>query len=320
MSEEKVAEHTEQQPKKGLLSKLKGILLAVGNFFLKKSKQIIVSKGSGLSLYHLLEIYGTGILKGTFSSRASSIAYSFFVALFPFLLFILNLIPYVPVEGFQTRFLVFIEELLPAQTAEFFYPTIADIAVNARGGLLSVSILLSLFLAANGVNAIFSSFEYSFHITINRNFFKQYGIAFLVSLFLALLLLITVGVILYGEYAIANLVGRSYIRDDVFWIKILQFTVFLVMVYIIIATLYYYGTKVGKHSRFISAGAIITTLLFLVTTYSFTIYINNFSNYNELYGSIGALLIMMLYIWINANLLLLGFELNISLQRLKDKK
>ncbi|HBR53013.1 MAG TPA: ribonuclease BN, partial [Flavobacteriaceae bacterium] len=65
---------------------------------------------------------------------------------------------------------------------------------------------------------------------------------------------------------------------------------------------------------------VVTTLLFLVTTYFFTIYINNFSNYNELYGSIGAILIMMLYIWINANLLLLGFELNISLQRLKDKK
>ena len=320
MSEVEVAEHNEQQPKKGLLPKITRILFPIGTFFLNKSKQIIVVKSSGLSLYHLLEIYGTGIIKGTFSSRASSIAYSFFVALFPFLLFILNLIPYVPVDRFQTRFLVFIEELLPAQTAEFFYPTIADIAVNTRGGLLSVSIILSLFLAANGVNAIFSAFEYSFHVTINRNFFRQYGIAFMVSLFLALLLLITVGVILYGEYVISDLLGRSYINDDVFWITILQFTVFVVMIYIIISTLYYFGTKEGKHSRFFSAGALITTFLFLGTTYFFTIYINNFSNYNELYGSIGALLIMMLYIWINANLLLLGFELNISMQRLKDKK
>lgn len=319
MAKEDVAEHTEQ-PNKGLLHKITGTLLRIGTFFSNKSKQIIVSKSSGLSLYHLFEIYGTGILKGTFSSRASSIAYSFFVALFPFLLFILNLIPYVPIEGFQTRFLVFIEELLPAQTAEFFYPTIADIAVNTRGGLLSVSIILSLFLAANGVNAIFSAFEYSFHVTINRNFFRQYSVAFLVSLFLALLLIITVGVILYGEYAIANLLGSSYINDDVIWITILQFTVFVVMIYIVISTLYYFGTKEGKHSRFFSVGALITTFLFLGTTYFFTIYINNFSNYNELYGSIGALLIMMLYIWINANLLLLGFELNISLQRLKDKK
>lgn len=284
------------------------------------SKRIKLPGFKGLSLYDLLEMYGRGIVKGTFSSRASSIAYSFFVALFPFVLFMLNLIPIIPIEGFQTRFLIFIEELLPPQTAEFFYPTIADIAVNPRGGgLLSFVFFLSLFLAANGVNAIFSAFEYSFHVTINRGFFKQYVVALVVSIFLALLLLITVGVILYGEYAISSLKGNEYIQNDLFWISALQLTVFVVMVYIIISTLYYYGTKEGKESKFFSIGALVTTLLFLLTTYFFGIYINNFSKYNELYGSIGALLIMMLYIWINANLLLLGFELNISLQRLKDK-
>ncbi|MCH2488853.1 MAG: YihY/virulence factor BrkB family protein [Flavobacteriales bacterium] len=283
------------------------------------SKRVTIPGTNGLSLYHLLDIYGTGIIKGTFSSRASSIAYSFFVAIFPFLLFILNLIPIVPVEGFQTRFLRFIENLLPPQTTEFFYPVIADIAVNPRGGLLSFVFFLSIFLAANGVNAIFSAFEYSFHVTMNRTFFRQYLIALVVSIFLALLLLFTVGVILYGEYIIANLKGNDYISNELFWISALQLTVFVVMVYVIIATLYYYGTKEGKESRFFSLGAIITTLLFLLTTYLFGVYINNFSNYNELYGSLGALLIMMLYIWINANLLLLGFELNISLQRLKDK-
>jgi membrane protein len=91
------------------------------------------------------------------------------------------------------------------------------------------------------------------------------------------------------------------------------------MIYTIIALLYYFGTVEGRESKFFSIGALVTTLLFLLTTYLFGVYINNFSQYNELYGSIGALLIMMLYIWLNANLLLLGFELNISLQRLKDK-
>lgn len=282
-------------------------------------KKIILPGFKGLSLYDLLEIYVTGIIKGTFSSRATSIAYSFFVAIFPFILFIMNLIPYIPIEGFQTRFLIFIEELLPPQTAEFFYPTIADIAVNPRGGgLLSFVIILSLFLAANGVNAIFSAFEYSIHIQLNRSFFKQYFVAFLVSIVLALLLVITVGVILYGEYAISSLKGSHFIENDVFWISVLQLAVFVIMIYIIIAILYYFGTVEGKESRFFSVGALVTTLLFLLTTYFFGIYINNFSNYNELYGSIGALLIMMLYIWINANLLLLGFEINVSLQRLKE--
>ncbi len=286
----------------------------------KLHKLIILPGFGGLSLYDFHEIYITGIIKGTFSSRASSVAYSFFVALFPFILFIMNLIPYIPIEGFQTRFLIFIEELLPPQTADFFYPTIADIAVNPRGGgLLSFVIILSLFLAANGVNAIFSAFEYSVHIILNRSFFKQYFVAFAVSIVLALLLLITVGVILYGEYAIHSLKGNHLIQNDLFWISALQLAVFVIMVYVVIAILYYFGTVEGRESKFFSIGALVTTLLFLLTTYLFGIYIDNFSKYNELYGSIGALLIMMLYIWINSNLLLLGFELNISLQRLKDK-
>lgn len=284
------------------------------------SKKIKLPALGEFTLYHLLDIYVTGIFKGTFSLRASSIAYSFFLALFPFLLFLLNLIPYIPVEGFQTRFLIFIEALLPAQTTQFFYPIIADIAVNPRAGLLSIVFFLSIFLSTNGVNAIFSAFEYSFYVTINRGFFRQYAVALVVSIFLALLLLTSVGVILYGEFIIHNLKSRAYIDDDLVWITYFQYIVFAIMIYVIIATLYYFGTKEGKKSRFFSVGAVTTTLLFLITTYLFGVYINNFSNYNELYGSIGALLILMLYIWINSNLLLLGFELNVSIKRLKEKR
>lgn len=285
----------------------------------KLSKRIKLPWLGDFSLYHLLDIYGTGIIKGSFSPRASSIAYSFFLALFPFLLFLLNLIPYIPVDGFQTRFLIFIEALLPPQTTQFFYPVIADIAVNPRTGLISFVFFLSVFLSANGVNAIFSAFEYSFHVTINRSFVKQYLVALAVSIFLALMLLTMVGVILYGEYIIRDLQSRAYINNNLFWISFFQFLVFVVMIYVVIATLYYFGTKEGKSSRFFSIGAVTTTILFLLTTYFFGVYINNFSNYNELYGSIGALLILMLYIWINSNLLLLGFELNVSIKRLKEK-
>ncbi|MBK5213735.1 MAG: YihY/virulence factor BrkB family protein [Flavobacteriaceae bacterium] len=283
------------------------------------SKRIKLPGLGDFSLYHLLDIYVTGILKGSFSPRASSIAYSFFLALFPFLLLLLNLIPYIPIEGFQTRFLIFMEALLPEQTTQFFYPIIADIAVNPRAGLISFVFFLSIFLSTNGVNAIFSAFEYSFHVTMNRNFFRQYFVALVVSIFLALLLLTSVGVILYGEYIIHDLQSRAYIDNDLFWISFFQFLVFVVMIYVVIATLYYFGTKEGRSSSFFSIGAVTTTVLFLLTTYFFGVYINNFSNYNELYGSIGALLILMLYIWINANLLLLGFELNVSIKRLKEK-
>lgn len=283
------------------------------------AKKINLPGLGGFSLYDLLDVYINGILKGSFSPRASSIAYSFFLALFPFLLLLLNLIPYIPIEGFQTRFLIFVEALLPPQTTQFFYPIIADIAVNPRAGLLSMVFFLSIFLSANGVNAIFSAFGYSFHSKSNRSFVRQYLVAMAVSVFLALLLLTSVGIILYGEYVIRDLKSRAYIDNDVFWILFFQFLIFVAMIYIVIATLYYYGTKEGKVSKFFSIGALLTTVLFLLTTYFFGVYINNFSNYNELYGSIGALLILMLYIWINSNLLLLGFELNISIQRLREK-
>lgn len=293
--------------------------IPVVNIFVRLFQRIILPGFNGLSLYHLLEIYITGIIKGTFSSRASSIAYSFFIAIFPFLLFILNLISYINVEGFQQRFLAFINDLLPPQTHDFFYPVIADIALNQRTGLTYFVFFLSLFLAANGVNAIFSGFENSFLIKINRAFFRQYFVALVVSIFMAILMLTTVGVIIYGEYLISELKGYEVISNDIFWINVLQITVFVSMVYIITATLYHFGVKEGRQIRFFSIGALMTTLLFLLTTYLFGVYIDNFSNYNELYGSIGALLIMMFYIWINSNLLLLGFELNISLRRLKQR-
>jgi membrane protein len=285
-----------------------------------KLLQLIKLPGfGGFSLYDLLETYTLGIIKGTFSSRASSIAYSFFMAIFPFLLFILNVIPYIRIENFQARFLIFIQELLPPQTQDFFYPVIEDIALNPRSSLLSVTFFLTMFLTANGVNAIFSAFEYSFYVTINRGFFRQYFVSLLVAIFLAILLLITVGSILYGEYLVNFLKADEYINNDIFWINVLQFGLFALMLYIVVATLYHFGVKEGRETSFFSIGALVTTLLFLLTTYFFGVYINNFSQYNELYGSIGALLIMMVYIWINSNLLLLGFELNISLQRLKEK-
>lgn len=280
---------------------------------------IILPGFNGLSFFHLLEIYVEGIIRGAFSARASSIAYSFFVAIFPFLLFILNIISFISIDGFQQRFLAFVQGLLPPKTEEFFLPVLEDIALNQRTELTYITFFLTLFLAANGVNAIFTAFENSFQIKINRAFLKQYGIALVVSVALAILMLVTVGIILYGEYAIFELKGRSYISNEIFWINLFQVIIFLLMVYVVTATLYHFGVKEGREVPFFSIGALLTTLLFMLTTYLFGVYINKFAQYNELYGSIGALLIVMFYIWINSNLLLLGFELNISLQRLKEQ-
>jgi membrane protein len=281
-------------------------------------QKIYLPKFKGLTLYDLLKTYFFGIIEGTFSSRAGSIAFSFFMALFPFILFLLNLIPYLPIEPYH--FVEFIDDVLPKDTASFFMPVILDIIDNPRGGLLSFVFLLTIFLMSNGINAIFSSFEYSYHITINRSFFKQYFVASLVSIFLALLLLLTIVIIVFSEQFIWDLSKEEFLSNGVFWVETIRSIIFIILVYFVIAILYYFGIKKGKSIRFFSIGAFVTTMLFVVTTYLFGVYITNFSNYNELYGSIGALLILMLYIWINSNLLLLGFELNATLKTLRLKE
>ena len=276
---------------------------------------------NGFSFYDLLEMYVIGIVKGTLSSRAGSISFSFFMALFPFLLFVLNLIPFIdsiiPIQNFDETVLSYMELFIPKETQGFFSDIFNDIRNKPRGGLLSSVFLLSVILTANGVSSIFVGFEVSYHVKLERNFFRQYIYALAVSVLLAFLLLMAVVIFFYFEfYILQNL--NNLIPNEINWIRISQGLFFSFLTYISVSILYYFGTIEGRKTRFFSPGALMTTLLFLITTYGFGIYIDNFSTYNQLYGSIGALLIFLLYIWINATILLLGFELNATLSRLKS--
>lgn len=271
----------------------------------------------GFSMYELLELYVVGIIKGALTARAGSISFSFFMALFPFLLFVLNLIPFIPtvfsIENFDLVLLDFIETLLPSESHGFFNDIFKDIQSKPRGGLLSSVFLLSIFLSANGVNSIFSSFEVSYHVKELRNIFKQYLYALGVSVLLAFLLLVAVISFIYFELAF-----KDVLPETLDWVLWGQYVFFILLAYFSISILYYFGTIEGKLMRFFSPGALMTLLLFICSTYLFGIYVDRFSNYNQLYGSIGALLIFMLYSWINSIVLLLGFELNATIGRLKQ--
>ncbi|MCH1539574.1 MAG: YihY/virulence factor BrkB family protein [Flavobacteriaceae bacterium] len=274
--------------------------------------------GNGFSFYDLIQMYLLGIVRGAFTARAGSVSFSFFMALFPFLLFVLNLIPFIPIANFDSVLLEFIEALLPQDTHVFFTSIFHDIQSKPRGGLLSSVFVLSVFLTANGVSAIFGSFEESYHVKLTRNFFRQYLIAIGVSVLLAFLLLLAVAVFVFFElYFLRNL--SDYIPGTFNWIRTGQLFFFVVLAYFSISTLYFFGTVEGKITRFFSPGAFLTTLLLIVSTYLFGIYVDRFSNYNQLYGSIGALLLFMLYTWINSILLLLGFELNATLTSLNKR-
>ncbi|PKD17000.1 ribonuclease BN [Salegentibacter salinarum] len=300
--------------KKAFLSKLEQF----SNWWERKTKAVILPGFDGLSLYDLWEIYSGGIIKGTFSTRASAIAFSFFMALFPFLLFMLNLIPYIQfIDDFQLQFLLFMESLLPPDTQEYFNDILLDIANTPRGGLLSIAFLVSIFLMTNGINAIFTGFEFSYHTNANRSIIRQYLVAVGISLIMALLLLLTIILVVYLTYAMDDLKELGLATDGSS--AFVKYAGFVLLIYIVVAMLYYFGTKEARQAKFFSIGALFTTLLIIITTYFFGLYIENFSAYNELYGSIGALLILMVYIWLNSNILLLGFELNASLIKMKKK-
>jgi membrane protein len=289
------------------------------NILVRFGKKIKIPGLEGMSLYDVLEMYSIGIIEGAVTTRAGGIAYSFFMAIFPFLLFILTLIPFVPIDGAQEGLLSLIADVLPPKTFDAVDSVLVDIIKNQYGGLLSFGFIGSIFLMTNGVNAIFGGFEYSYHIKEIRNGFRSYFIAMLVSIVIVVFLLVTVVLIIFVELVLQEFVTIGWLEDNLIWVQIGRGIIFLLMIFVTVSMLYLYGTKEGKHSRFFSPGAFFTTILSILTFYLFGYYVTEFAKYNELYGSIGTLLILMLFIWLNAIILLLGFELNAAINALRNK-
>jgi membrane protein len=273
----------------------------------------------GLSFYDLLELYILGIMEGGLTYHGSAIAFSFFMALFPFALFILNLIPYIPIEGFQMDFLQFVKEGVPPNTYDAIYKIINDILNNSHSGLLSTGFILSIFLMANGLNGILGGFESSKHVLIKRGFLHQYFVALGMSLVLSVLLLATIAIIVVFEVVIQKTMIQNILSDRIPLIILGRYVFLILMILITTSILFKFGTKQDKNRAFISIGSVFTTILIILDSYIFGIWVLRFSKYNELYGSIGTLLIMMFYIWINCVILLLGFELNATINRLRLK-
>jgi len=296
-------------------------------------KKIKLPAFEGLSLYDLVEMYIIGIVQGALSTRASSIAFSLFMALFPLLIFLFTLIPfvipYVSVgnENFDSQFLNFLESFLPAATGEYFEVIYYQIKDQQSGGLVSSAFILSIFLMTNGVSAIFGGFEDSYHIKLTRNFFKQYAFAMMVGFLLSILLIVGAVGYIYFEFYILQYLnewaaqsgGYDLSEKDIAGARMGKTLFFILLSYLTTAILYYFGTREGKQAKFFSYGALMTTLLFFLTSLLFGVYIDNFARYNELYGALAGLLILMVYIWLNSNILLLGFELNATLNYLRKK-
>ncbi len=271
----------------------------------------------GSSLYDIIKLYLSGIISGDVTHRASAIAFSFFMALFPFALFLLNLIPFIPLNNFQNDFLIFVSQSVPPNTYDAIEAILKDILNNSYKGLLSSGFLLSIFLMSNGINALLDGFEMSKNISEKRGYFRQYAIAIALSLIIAFLLLLTVATLIFVAVVIHKIETQSGYVSKIPLIETSRYLFVFIMILFITSTLYKFGTKESKHISFISYGSVTTTILFVLTSYVFGIYVEKFARYNELYGSIGTLLVMMFYVWLNSILVLLGFELNAFIFQLK---
>ena len=268
----------------------------------------------GLSLYDVAIFFWKGIYEGAVTSRAASISFSFFLALFPGVIFVFTLIPFIPIDGFQHELFRLLRDVLPPNSFDAAYSTITDILTIKRGDLLGITEAAALFFATNGTLALIGNFGQTIHHLNVRGFWSQYLAAFWLTLALALLLIGGIAILALGEVWIPTLIPG----DSGLWLTALaRWVVLLGLVLFAISLLFYYGPMRSAPWRFISPGALLATVLVWLTSYLFGIYVTDFSRYNQLYGSIGTLIIIQLWIYVNAIGLIIGFELNASMARAK---
>lgn len=285
----------------------------------RQTRRIKLPFFQGLSLYDVLNFFFKGIYEGAVSTRAGSISFSFFMALFPGVIFLFTLIPYVPIEGFQQQIFDLLRDVMPPTSYQLAETTIVDIVSIKRSDLLWFTLATSLVFATNGTLSLISNFSITFHNLELKNFWEQYLSAIVLTLVLSLLLIFSLALVSLGETVFDWLVSKGYLAR--FAADILQVTRTIVLLFTIllsISLLYNYGPTKSKQWRLISPGSITATLFIVFSSLAFGVYVTNFAQYNKLYGSIGTLLVIMLWIYINAIGLIIGFELNASIAGAKN--
>lgn len=284
---------------------------------IKGSRKVILPGFEGISLYVVSKFFFQSINNGTLNTRAQSLAFSFFLALFPSIIFLFTLIPYIPINHFQDSLFNLLQSLLPKAAFEATEDTIADIIKNQRGGLLSIGFVSALYFSTNGFNAMMNAFNETYHDIETRSILKQRLVSLIMVIISTLLVSLAIAFIVLSELGLHNLFEKNKI---VYYIILFgKWITLIVLCFCFISFNYYLGPKRKKGFHFFSPGSILATFLTIITSVIFAYYVNNFGNYNKLYGSIGTLIVVMMWIYINSLILLLGFDLNASILFAKKK-
>ncbi len=275
-----------------------------------------------IPIYDIATFIHNELKRNKLTVRARAIAFSFMLALFPSIIFFFSLLPYIPIQNLDATLLDFMKDLMPVNAYELLQSTVTDLVIIPRGGLLSVGFILAIWFSSNGVFSIMSTFNKAYPETFRkRNIFQIRGVAFQIMLILFLLLIASVLFIVLGgriltlALEVINASQFSYIA-----ITILRWLVILALFYSAISTIYRLGPATRRKFPFISPGATVATILTIFISLIFSFFVNEFGRYNQVYGSLGTLIVSMVWLQLNSLILLIGFELNAGIAVNRDLK
>ncbi len=281
------------------------------------SKRVTLPGFEKHTLYEVSAFFFRGLFNGGIQNRASAMAFSFFLAVFPSIIFLFTLIPYVPIDNFQDKLFNSIKELLPGNMFTSLQDTILEITHQQNGGLLSFGFLAALFFSKNGLVAMMDGFNNSIHVKETRAIWKQQLIATALVVALSIVTLTGLALIASSEYLLAEMVQKE--KFEIFWIKMGKWVILALLFLIVIGLFYRYGPAKRRHRIFFSPGVLLAAILTISTSLLFSWYVNNFGNYNSLYGSLGTIMVVLLWIYFNSTMLLVGFELDASIHSAREK-
>ncbi|MGV3508162.1 MAG: YihY/virulence factor BrkB family protein [Sphingobacteriaceae bacterium] len=283
--------------------------------FMDWTKVVIVPGFSPLPLYTVGTFFFQEVAKDSLVNKASSLAYNFMLAIFPGIIFVFTLIPYIPIDGFQDQLISLLAFVFPQNAFEAVKSTLEEIIKKQNGGLLSFGFFAALFFATNGVSNLMQAFNKSSLIIETRGWLKQRLVAITLTFVMFLALTIGLTILTVGNLAVKFAEQQLEFRDS-FWLlfaNLLRWVIMVAVYFITISVLYRYGPAHTKKWKLFSPGAWLATLLAILTFWGFGYYINNFGNYNKVYGSIGTLIVIMIWLYLNSLIILIGFELNASI-------
>jgi membrane protein len=285
------------------------------------SKRYAFPGFSNVPIFYIIKFIVEEAQKDNLTTRANAVAFSLFISIFPAIIFVFTLLPYLPFTADYTEIVAgTLEGVLPSNIHTYLMDIIYDITSIKRQGLLSLGFILAIFFSSSGMLTLMYGFDKSYHITFKeRGYFYKYWIANVLTVTLLAMLVGSIALFLTGSMLqkyVLNTLGYPIMGGLLF--SFFKYALFLFVIYYGISLIYKHGPSMKKKTSFFNPGSILATVLLLSASWLFSWFINNFGRYNELYGSIGALVAFLLYLQITSFIILVGFELNAAIAVNRD--